>query len=448
MDLKNKGDEMTKIREDIEENVQAEQETYGSELTETLKEKLEWFKDQKIGVIFHWGLYAQAGIVESWQLSEEDDWARKRGGWRPTVEEIRRDYWALNKTFNPTQFDAKSWAEICKNAGFRYMIFTTKHHDGFSMYDTQFSDYKLTGGNSVFKDDPRADAFGEVAREFRAVDLGVGAYYSKPDWHSEDYWRPGEHAKSRLASYDPACEPVSWQKYNDFVTNQLTELSARYGKLDLMWLDGGWVNGGHHEFLNMDKIAEKVRKNQPDMLIVDRTIGGKYENYVTPERKIPEVAPVKAWESNIPLAKNWGYVPNDTYKSFDEILENVVKIVCMGGNIILGVGPKPDGKLPDEAVTLLSALGEWLKQYGEAIYETRPIHFEGYVRSFDFVSKGEFIYSFIKSEHLTPSVLTDLSALTETVVFLKTGQAVDLRDEKINLPEFDEQYVVIKFIRG
>ena len=145
--------------------------------------------------------------------------------------------------------------------------------------------------------------------------------------------------------------------------------------MDILWLDGGWVNAGHNEYLDMDQIAQKVRKDQPDLLIVDRTIGGKYENYVTPERKIPELAPLKAWESNIPLAKNWGYVPNDQYKPFEEILESVVKIVCMGGNVILGVGPKPDGTLPEPALDIMGQLGEWLSQYGQAIYSTRPIQF-------------------------------------------------------------------------
>lgn len=212
---------MVKKREDIEENLEAEQEAYGN-LAKEVQEKLEWFQDQKIGVIFHWGLYAEAGIVESWQLSEEDDWARKKGSWRDQIDELRHDYWALDQAFNPTKFDAAEWAKACQAAGFKYMIFTTKHHDGFAMYDTQFSDYKLTGGDAIFQNDPRADAFGQVVSAFREVGLGIGAYYSKPDWHSPYYWVPGESAKGRLASYDPKEKPEMWAKFNQFVTNQLT----------------------------------------------------------------------------------------------------------------------------------------------------------------------------------------------------------------------------------
>ncbi|GAB2026959.1 alpha-L-fucosidase [Lactovum odontotermitis] len=442
---------MGKIREDIEENIEAEQEGYDTgedALSAELRAKIEWFRDQKIGVIFHWGLYAQAGIVESWQLSEEDEWAREPHSWRPSLDALRKDYWALNQTFKPSRFDARKWAETCKAAGFRYMIFTTKHHDGFSMYDTQFSDYKLSGGDSAFRDDPRADAFGEAAREFQAAGLAVGAYYSKADWHSPYYWVPGQHAKGRTASYDPQERPDLWTKFNQFVTDQLTELATNYGKLDLLWLDAGWVNGGNHEFLDMDTIAGKVRKKQPDLLIVDRTIGGKYENYVTPERKIPETAPVKAWESNIPLANNWGYVPGDSYKSFGQILESIVKIVCMGGNVILGVGPKPDGTLPEEAVTLMAALGDWLDRYGEAVYSTRPIHFEDLSNHFAFVQNGEIIYGFIKTEELTAALLTELSAQTETVTFLNSGQTVNLREAQTDLPTYNELYTVFKFKRA
>lgn len=363
-------EQMKQIREDIEENHQTAQESYG-ELSEPLKQKIAWFKDQKIGVIFHWGLYAQAGIVESWQLSEEDDWARKKP-WREDLETLRKDYWSLNQSFNPSHFDPDDWAKQVKDAGFRYMLFTTKHHDGFSMYDTKFSDYKVTNQDVPFSQSKHADVFGALANAFRAQEISVGAYYSKPDWHSPLYWVPGESPKGRYASYDPLEKPELWEQYNQFVENQLVEINQNYGDLDILWLDGGWVNTDNHEFLDMATTVEKLRTTQPDLLVVDRTIGGEFENYVTPERKIPDNLPEKAWESNIPLAKNWGYVPNDQYKPFKEILSSLIKIVALGGNVILGVGPKPDGTLPAEAQAIMKELGDWLSIYGEGIYETRP----------------------------------------------------------------------------
>lgn len=425
---------MAKIRRDIEENLTTDYEAY-DELPENIQEKLEWFKDQKIGVIFHWGLYAVAGIVESWQMSEEDDWARKNP-WRNDIDELRADYWGLNHSFNPYQFEPQTWAEICKDAGFRYMIFTTKHHDGFNMYDTAYSEYKVTQAPCPFAAEKQADVFGEVAAAFRQEGLSVGAYYSKPDWHSPLYWVPGERPKGRYASYDPQEYPERWAQYDQFVHDQLVEISTNYGELDILWLDGGWVNN-RNEMLDMDRIAKDVRAKQQDLLIVDRSIGGKYENYVTPERKIPEVPPTKAWESNIPLAKNWGFCPNDTYKSFAEILTSVVQVVAMGGNIILGVGPKPDGTLPREAVGILEPLGQWLAQFGEGIYDTRPATYE-VPKGWSLTQKGSTIYAF--GEKNAPSISCERFEKCKKVTLLNTGEVIKTDELKTG----DDLYQVYK----
>lgn len=398
---------LTKIREDIEENTRSEQENYDN-LPQNILDKLEWFKDQKIGVIFHWGLYSIAGIVESWQLSEEDQWARGDQPWRNNIDELRSDYWGLNHSFNPYNFDPDEWASICKKAGFRYMLFTTKHHDGFNMYDTAYSDYKVTQSPCPYAGEQRSDIFGSVAAAFRKKDIHVGAYYSKADWHSPFYWSPDERAKGRYASYHPIENPKRWQQFNQFAHDQLVEICRDYGDLDILWLDGGWVNTGE-EILDMDTIASDIRRYQDDLLIVDRTIGGKYENYVTPERKIPEIPPKKAWESNIPIAKNWGFCPNDQYKSFEEILDNVIQVVALGGNIILGVGPKPDGSLPRESVAVLEQLGNWLNQFGFGIYDTRPAEItvpEGWYLT----KKNNTIFAFARNgiaEPLPISAITD-----------------------------------------
>ena len=380
----------TNIREDVEENDTAERESYG-EIPFQVEEKLKWFQDQKIGVIFHWGLYAEAGIVESWQLSKEDEWARGKS-WRKDLDTLRKDYWALNQVFDPVNFNPEEWAKQAKATGFKYMIFTTKHHDGFNMYDTKYSDYKITASKSKFHDHQKADIFKHVTEAFRAENIATGAYYSKADWHCPYYWVPGQEAKGRYASYDPLSDPEMWGKFDRFVENQLVEICSDYGPIDILWLDAGWVNS-RNEKLSMDKIVQKLRKIKPDMLIVDRTIGGKHENYVTPERKVPEVPPTKVWESNIRLANNWGYVPNDTYKSFDEILQYLLQVVALGGNIIFGVGPKPDGQLPEEALILMKELGKWLNTYGEGIYGTRPTN-QLSAPEWYFTAKGDTIYGF------------------------------------------------------
>ena len=142
--------------------------------------------------------------------------------------------------------------------------------------------------------------------------------------------------------------------------------------MDLLWLDAGWC-GQKKEDLKMDRLAEIAREKQPELIIVDRMMGGRHENYVPPERKVPELAeiPKKVWESNIPIGDDWGYVPNDRFKSSQELLETFVDVVSKGGNLILGVGPKPDGTFTDEETKILQEIGNWLNIYGEGIYETR-----------------------------------------------------------------------------
>lgn len=439
---------MDKIREDIEENHQTAQESYG-ELSEPIKQKIDWFKDQKIGVIFHWGLYALAGIVESWQLSEEDDWARKKP-WRKDLDTLRKDYWSLNQSFNPIHFDPEDWAKQVKKAGFKYMLFTTKHHDGFNMYDTKFSNYKITSSDSLFFKNKHADVFGSLASAFKSQGISVGAYYSKPDWYSPLYWVPGDSPKGRYASYDPLEKPDIWEKYNQFVENQLVEISQNYGELDILWLDGGWVNTDNHEYLDMTTTVKKVRDLQPELLVVDRTIGGEFENYVTPERKIPDVLPEKAWESNIPLAKNWGYVPNDQYKSFREILSSMVKIVALGGNVILGVGPKPDGTLPLQAQNLMTELGEWLSIYGEGIYGTRPNTIPVVNDQWYLTKKQNELFAFLIPTSDEPQDYSlDFRKISgsQSIVKctdIKTGAEVDLSDEMLCLNT--SEVVGFKFI--
>lgn len=421
-------------RADIEENDDTALEPYQA-LTPGLAQKIDWFKDQKIGVIFHWGLYSEAGIVESWQLSAEDEWARKKP-WREDLNVLRQDYWRLNQQFNPLQFEATAWAQQIKAAGFNYMLFTTKHHDGFTLYDTQQTDYKITAAACPYAGQPTADVFKALATAFKKEGLSVGAYYSKADWHHPAYWVPGSEPCGRYASYDPLQQPALWQQFNDFVAAQLTELCQNYGDLDILWLDGGWVNRANNEHLAMTTLVPQLRQLQPNLLVVDRTIGGAFENYVTPERQVPTELPLKAWESNIPFAKNWGYVPNDTYKPFAELLETLVKIVALGGNVIFGIGPKPDGTLPLEAQQLLSEFGAWLKRFGDGIYGTRPCNITA-LDPWYFTQKDNKVFAFLLPQPTATSLtLADLqlnSPLSQCLV-TDTGESLRIIKGQVTLP--------------
>lgn len=388
---------------------------------EMLKKRLSWFEDLKLGVIFHYGLYSQAGIVESWQLSEKDEWARDGHAFRENIGELQLDYWNLISKFNPTQLNTDKWADVCKKAGIKYGIFSTKHHDGFNLFNTATSEYKVGGKLSPCK----IDIFKEVMDSFRKKNISMGAYYSKADWFSPYYWLEDETIKGRNASYDTKKYPEIWNKYVSFVHEQIYEITHNYGKVDFLWLDAGWC-GADKEDLQMDKLAEIAREKQKELIIVDRTMGGRHENYVTPERKVPDLEeiPKKPWESNIPIGNDWGYVPTDKFKSTQEIIELFIGVVSKGGNLILGVGPTPEGLLTEGETKVLLELGEWIDLYQEGIYETRA-------RAE--LSVGEWKYTFSKDEKPITYAFRSISQPTQEKYYLSELGINDLESDILDL---------------
>ncbi|NTW25007.1 MAG: alpha-L-fucosidase, partial [Lentimicrobium sp.] len=169
----------------------AEDKVYFWPKDSLVKEKLAWWQDQKFGLLMHWGAYSQWGVVESWSICPEDeDWCKRRGPYSANYFEYLKAYENLAKTFNPVKFNPDRWAEAAANAGMKYMVFTTKHHDGFCMFDTKQTDYKITGPDSPFAGNPKADVTAHIFNAFRDKGLGIGAYFSKPDWHCPEYWNP------------------------------------------------------------------------------------------------------------------------------------------------------------------------------------------------------------------------------------------------------------------
>ena len=325
--------------------------------------KLDKWQDQKFGVLFHWGLYSVPGVCESWPICCED-WITRP---MDSYYEYKKWYWGQSEKFNPTKFDPEQWADVMEDAGMKYMIFTTKHHDGFCMFDSKYTDFSIANG--PFKDNPKKDVARYVFDAFRAKNFMIGCYFSKPDWHCEWFWNPYFDTNGRMQYYKREKHPDWWKNYQDFTYNQLTELMTNYGKFDILWLDGGWITG---EEVRLDEVLANARGGQqPGLISVDRTIKGKNENYQTPEHTIPEKQLNHPWETCMPLSGAWGWVPNATFKTSNHVVNLLSEIVAKGGCFVLGVGPTAEGLIQPEVVERLQGVGKWLKANGKAIYNTR-----------------------------------------------------------------------------
>lgn len=353
-----------------------------------VRQKLAQWQDLKFGLLMHWGTYSEWGIVESWSLCPEDEgWTQRRGPYAANYNEYKKAYENLQTTFNPTSFDPDKWAAAAKEAGMKYVVFTTKHHDGFCMFDTKQTDYKVTSAKCPFSNTPKSNIAKEVFNSFRKDSFLVGAYFSKPDWNVPSYWWPYFPPKDRNVNYDPKKYPDKWNEFKTFTYNQIKELMSDYGKMDILWLDGGWVRPKstidtsvewqrgivYDQDIDMPRIATMARSLQPGLLVVDRTVAGEYENYTTPEQTVPDKPLDHPWESCITMGNSWSYVPNDHYKSTNDLIHLLIKIISRGGNLLLNIGPSPQGDWSDTAYARLKEIGSWMKVHGDAVYGTIPL---------------------------------------------------------------------------
>ncbi|MEJ2594123.1 MAG: alpha-L-fucosidase [bacterium] len=301
---------------------QQKENEYVPERDPLVMEKLEEWQNLKFGLLMHWGPYSQWGIVESWSICAEDyGWCRRN---MDDYTAYKSAYEKLPETFNPVHFNPENWAKAAHAAGMKYVIFTTKHHDGFCMYDSKYTDYKITSEVVPFHTNPRADIAGEIFNAFRNEGFWTGAYFSKPDWHSDDYWWPNFATPDRNVNYDPEVYPERWERFVTYTHNQILELMSGYGPMDILWLDGGWVQKLSPENIKerylqeletsptgfvkrrfesqdiqMDELVSRCRELQPGLIVVDRAVAGKNQNYLTPENHVPGKTLPYPWESCI-----------------------------------------------------------------------------------------------------------------------------------------------------
>jgi len=364
-----------------------------------IQERLEWFQDQKLALMMHFGLYSQLGICESWPLSNEDaEWSREAICWEKDEAVFRQQYVSLNKSFNPVCIEPEKWAEMAARNGFKYLIFTTKHHDGFCMFDTKLTDYKVTSPDCPFHTHKHANIAKSVFDAFREKGIAIAAYFSKPDWHCPWYWAEGQELPVghwRNPTYDPAKKPELWEKYIQFTHGQIMELMQDYGRIDVLWLDGGQVAPQNGQDIRLSEVVKEARKIQPWLLTADRTVGGENENYITPEQSVPS-APIRVpWESCVTVGHAFSYRFDEQYKTPRQLVHLLIDVVCRGGNLALNIAPQPNGMLPAQAVRAVDGLGAWLKANGEAIYGTRMTdpNEDGRIA---FTRKGDVTYALVR----------------------------------------------------
>lgn len=320
-----------------------------------------WFHANPVGLFIHWGHASSAGWELSWQAT-----GGVKGQYPPMTPVDFEEYFGNVSTFDPANFDAEAWADLARDSGAGYVVFTTKHHDGFAMFDTQQSDYSIVRASPYGK-----DVFRELSTALRARGIRVGAYFSLADWHHPDYPRYTDAVVSKpyVIGHYPVGTAEQWMRYRAFLDAQVTELLTDYGQIDLMWFDGEF----EHTIEEWDfaSLRALVRGLQPDCIVNDRCTG--FGDYSTPEQQLPSDPPAGPWEVCMTMNSTWGYVPEDTeYKSATSIVHTIVECAAKGGNLLINIGPTGLGEIPVPEVHRLRDVGAWRLRHEESISGVTP----------------------------------------------------------------------------
>jgi alpha-L-fucosidase len=301
------------------------------------EEHLEWWKDARFGMFIHWGPVSIKGTEIGWSRGRE--WS---------VEE----YDNLYRQFNPVNFNALEWVQTAKAAGMKYIVFTSKHHDGFCMWDTKYTDYNIM--NSPFK----RDVMKELSEACRKEGIALGFYHSTCDWHHPDFplTSPGGTVKREVSNLD---------RYTEYLKNQSVEIIKNYGPLLVMWYDVPQ----QFDSIRGQSVINHIRKIQPDILVNNRT--GAKGDFDTPEQRVGNFQIDRPWETCMTIGRQWAWKPNEDVKSLEQCLHNLILSAGGDGNLLFNVGPKPDGTIEPLQVERLKEMGKWLNKYGYTIYGTR-----------------------------------------------------------------------------
>jgi alpha-L-fucosidase len=401
-------------------------------------ERTAWYRRAKFGMFIHWGPYSVASVEASWPIMRP-----KPGG----ITES--EYRTLPQKFNPEKFNPAAFVDLARSAGQRYMVFTTKHHDGFCMFDSSYTNYKIM--NTPYG----KDIVAALSKACEADGMPLGFYYSPPDMTHPDF-----RDTSKLAKDNWQGEPArpEWPIYLDYMQLQLTELLTRYGPAALIWFDGL----GHQEKYDGRRFLNLIHSIQPNTLVNNRIgVDGDFE---TPEQFIPKAIPTKGvritgidpkvadklkqgvprpedfrlWETCMTINDTWAYNKNDhNYKSAQFLIRSLVEVASRGGNFLLNVGPRPDGTIQTEFQERLHAIGIWLQANGDSIYETTYGPIQG-AAAFRTTVKGKSIYVHVFDWPSSGLEVSGLEAKIDSARLLANGKPLSFHQSdsgiRIDLP--------------
>lgn len=364
--------------------------------------KMEWFKDAKLGIFIHWGIYSVNGIDESWSfynnLISYDDYMKQLHG------------------FTASNYDPAYWAKLIKESGAKYAVLTTKHHDGVALWDTKFSDL-----NVVKKTPAARDLIKPYVDNLKKNNIKVGFYYSLLDWSHPDYPK----FKRNKKRYNIKSDSVRWDRFLKFDFNQIGEIVNNYNP-DLIWFDGNWEVPADRWHGN--EIKELILRKNKNIILNGRLHG--YGDYATREQGLPIHKPKdKYWELCMTMNDSWGYQGNDkNYKTPYQIIRIFADVISMGGNLLLDIGPKQDGTIPEEQENILQELGKWTSKNKQAIYGTEAGIPRDYFSGPSTLSKdGKTLYLFINGKPNGPIMLKGIKNKIRRIWVL--GKGVKLKHE-------------------
>ncbi len=392
---------------------------------QSYEERMKWFHEARFGMFIHWGLYAILGRGE-WVMHNE----------RIPAEEYAR----LAKRFKPSKFDADAWMSLAKEAGAKYVVLTTRHHDGFCLFDSYVSDF------TSVRTAAKRDFVAEYVEAARGAGLKVGLYYSWLDWRFRGY-------------FDVKAHPESARSMVNQAQAQIRELMTNYGEIDLLWYDGHWVPGLEEDqladFWGAKEVNAMARELHPNIIINNRC--GLKEDLDTPEQHVTASEPGRGWESCMTMGDScgWGYTHNNpNFKSVPQLIQNLVTAASGEGNYLLNIGPRPDGRIRREETQRLAAIGRWLAVNGESIYGSQRCPFgagmvglttakdnTAYIHVFRWPKQGEIVVPGIKNTVERAEVL---GTGDRAVIELRSNDRTFLRDLPQSPP--DPYDTVIKLV--